>query len=170
MYNPSYKITKTTERGLKMMWFENKQGDCFYIDWVSPDYGLHINLETMTADKTSVNCPTLNDLCGKGEWTEKFCYESFYINKSKEYYNSRVLKIEDIDIDGILDYCKNSGWEISKEGLVYCISGWLEDYKSAYRDEEHGIHIFIPCGHNPLFITLTKLHPLCEDWQITYQA
>lgn len=168
----SYKIVKADKPHADWkMWFENKQGELFFIEWGECyNYGLHINLDKMTADNTSVDCPTLNDLRDKKEWEEKYCYEELDLDYSEQYPDYTKLVMEDIDFDKIQKDIEDKGWKVDIKALKYCVSSWLGGCKSGYRDSENGVHVFIPCGINPLTIRLTTLHPLCEKWQTTYYA
>ena len=70
--------------------------------------------------------------------------------------------------DAIIRYFAERGFNVSRKALEYCFDAWRGDFKSAYRDEANGVHVFVPCGCNPFNITISELHESCKNWQKTY--
>lgn len=64
---------------------------------------------------------------------------------------------------------KAHGFNVTTEALYHNAYWWSDDYKSGYRDEENGYHLFTPCGCNPLSFTASELVE-GADWQKTYYA
>lgn len=82
-----------------------------------------------------------------------------------------IYDIAEIDTDALVKNliakCKDLGFNVTSDAIRHQLDSWINDYKSGYRDEENGYHLFTPCGHNPFSIRITQLHPLCS-WQVTY--
>ena len=68
----------------------------------------------------------------------------------------------------IIKFFRDNGYNVTSEAVNWCFENWKSGFKSGYRDQENGYHLFNPCGGNALSIRLTTLNPLCEDWQVTY--
>lgn len=105
----------------------------------------------------------LNDL----HTTEVHCY------KEARYYEEKYVDEVTVGprlVKKIQKFFEQEGYKVKKEAIEHCLHSWELDMKSGYRDEEGGYHLFMPCCHNPLAITLSTLHPACADWQETYQC
>ena len=107
---------------------------------------------------------TLNNLKAQGNGHEVHCYDEYNINLG-EHPN-----MGDKDIDDIIAEFEDAGYKVSKAAILHNYYAWSADLKSAYRDEANGYHLFSPCGCNPFILRATTLHPLCADWQTTYEA
>lgn len=60
------------------------------------------------------------------------------------------------------------GFKVSERAIMHNYNAWAHDYKSGYRDDGGGYHLFTPCGCNPLSFRLTALSDDSKDWQTTY--
>lgn len=118
--------------------------------------------------ENAIGRTTLNDLIREGNAKEVQCYD--YVDYDENVYPDKVYGKETKYINRIVRFFKERGYNVTTKAVRYCVERWLADYKSGYRDDENGYHLFSPCGHNPLSIRLTTLHPLCADWQETYYA
>lgn len=168
-------ITKRKEAGeaglLKNgMYFERTDnGQAMYLPiW----YGNKLDLETMTlytpADNLgSVPFPDLNELVREGVIKEKHIYLSFDI--TLDAFRGRFTKriLTDEKIDRIVREFKDHGFNVTKKAIRHNYEAWLSDFKSGYRDERRGYHLFTPCGCNPLSFRVSSLFEE-SDWQITY--
>jgi hypothetical protein len=67
-------------------------------------------------------------------------------------------------------YFKKHGYDVSLYAINHQIENWMHGFKSGYRDEEKGCHLFTPCGCNPFSIRCSTLNDLASDWQITYEC
>lgn len=76
--------------------------------------------------------------------------------------------VEESQFDGIIAEFKEHGFNVTKEALLHNYYAWCGDYKSGYRDDENGYHLFTPCGCNPLRFSCTSLEYGCKIWQKTY--
>lgn len=114
-------------------------------------------------------CTTLNSLIrsGKAEYEEVHCYDAAEYNEDVYPYDKDFT---DTEITHIVDFFKKRGFNVTKDAVKHQISAWESDFKSGYLDKENGYHLFSPCGCNPLSIRLSTLHPLCSDWQKTYEC
>ena len=125
-----------------------KTGKVFENDKEIPDY-----------DKERVI--TLNQLKGNGIGKEVYCYDEYNINLGwiKGMSDNRVRKIRK-------EFLEN-GFNVTEEAILHNYECWKADFKSGYRDEENGYHLFTPCGHNPFSLSVTNLVEGL-DWQTTY--
>ena len=76
----------------------------------------------------------------------------------------------DKDIDAVIAEFEDAGYKVTEAAILHNYYAWSADLKAGYRDEANGYHLFSPCGHNPFILRATTLHPLCADWQTTYEA
>ena len=106
----------------------------------------------------------LNKLMREGA-KEVHCYDECIYSEDK--YPSQFV-ITDAKINKIIKFFKDNGYNVTEAAIRHQLYSWKDDYKSGYRDETNGYHLFSPCGCNPLSIRLSTLHRLCEDWQETY--
>lgn len=107
---------------------------------------------------------TLNNLKAQGNGHEVYCYDEHYINLGEH------PDIGDKEIDAIIAEFKKAGFNVTKAAILHNYYAWILYMKSGYRDEEHGYHLFSPCGgFNKFSLSATTLHPLCADWQKTYK-
>ena len=107
---------------------------------------------------------TLNDIILNKEGKDVYPYKSYSVN----------LKFpEDLTIDDVRNI-KNKfakkNFHVTEHAILHNFFAWKEDYKSGYRDEENGYHLFTPCGCNPLSFTATTLTYGEEYWQETYEG
>lgn len=107
---------------------------------------------------------TLNNLKAQGNGHEVHCYDEYDIDLGNH------PAMGDKDIDDIIAEFEDAGYKVTKAAILHNYYAWSADLKSAYRDEANGYHLFSPCGCNPFILRATTLHPLCADWQITYEA
>lgn len=107
---------------------------------------------------------TINELRKQGNGHEVHCYDEYNINLGEH------PQLNDKRIKEIIAEFEEAGHKVTKKAIMHNYCAWLDDFKSGYRDEKNGYHLFSPCGHNPFQLCLTTLHPLCEDWQTTYEA
>lgn len=107
---------------------------------------------------------TLNNLNAQKLGHEVYCYDEYNINLGEQ------PQLNDKKIKEIIAEFEEAGHNVTKKAIMHNYCAWLDDFKSGYRDEKNGYHLFSPCGHNPFQLCLTTLHPLCEDWQTTYEA
>ena len=104
---------------------------------------------------------TLNDLTKQGGKTVH-CYNEVDLN-----YGVR-FKLNKTKLERIKKYFAKKGFHVTEEAVIHQYNNWCHGFKSGYRDEENGYHLFTPCGGNPFALRLTTLHEKCADWQITY--
>lgn len=104
--------------------------------------------------------PTINDLIAKGKKI-KCCYPY------KEC-NSTLYKGCRFNPQSVVNFFKRKGYNVTIDAIEHNYNAWLNDYKSGYRDEVNGYHLFTPCGCNPLQFRLTTLHKSADEWQETY--
>lgn len=139
-----------------------------------PDFAIRFNdkvdLSTLDVissdDPTYDDCafPTLNDLVAQVMIVEWFPYQLVDLN-SAEYWRKDNGRL---DVPGIVKYFKDRGLNVSTKAIRHNYKAWRAGYKSGYRDEANGTHVFSPCGGNPFNIHVSSLHPDCTDWQKTY--
>jgi hypothetical protein len=95
-----------------------------------------------------------------------FKENSTEIKEASVYFDYK----EAVDIIAAHKFFHENGIQISQEALEHNFEAWCQDYKSGYRDEAAGYHVFSPCGCNPLRFTLTPLSEKNSAWQNTYEA
>lgn len=105
---------------------------------------------------------TLNNLKAQGLGHEVFCYEEYDIDLGDR------PTMDDKQIAKVIAEFEDAGFKVTKDAILHNFYAWSGSLKSAYRDEKNGYHLFSPCGGNPFILRATTLHPLCDDWQITY--
>lgn len=95
----------------------------------------------------------------------------FYARDHKDEINGYIQKGIDY-IEAVtstaLAFFKKHGFTVSDQAIIHNVEAWTQDYKSGYLDEENGVHLFSPCGCNPLRISASEY--VGEDWQTTYIA
>lgn len=115
-----------------------------------------------TADESAV---CLNDFIRKGErLKEVYCYDRVDV----DYTYPRSLT--DKMIKNIKGKCATIGVNVTEEAIRHQFECWKYGWKSGYRDDANGYHLFTPCGGNPFSIRCTTLHVKCTDWQHTYMC
>jgi hypothetical protein len=119
---------------------------------------------TPVCDENEVN---LNNLIKQGKAKEVQCYDQ--CEYFEDVYPDQFI-YSPAKIRKIRDYFVEKGYNVTIDAIKHNLLAWMDDYKSGYRDEENGYHLFTPCGCNPLSIRLSTLSPLCEFWQITYDV
>lgn len=67
------------------------------------------------------------------------------------------------------DLSAQTGLNITTDAVLWQLENWMWDYKSGYRDEENGYHLFSACSCNPFNIQVTTLSPEA-NCQSTYWA
>ena len=104
---------------------------------------------------------TLNILAANGIGREVHCYDEYDIDLGwiKTISDDRVRKIQK-------EFAKN-GFNVTEKAILHNYACWKGDFKSGYRDDENGYHLFTPCGHNPFSLRATTLVEGL-DWQDTY--
>ena len=60
------------------------------------------------------------------------------------------------------------GFTVSDEAIRHNLDDWRSDLKSGFRDEKNGVHLFSPCGCNPLRFWISRLSEEGAGYQNTY--
>lgn len=104
---------------------------------------------------------TLNLLAANGIGREVHCYDEYDVNLGwiKDLSDKKVKEIRK-------EFAEN-GFHVTEEAIMHNYRCWKGDFKSGYRDNENGYHLFSPCGHNPFSLRATTLVKGL-DWQDTY--
>lgn len=125
---------------------------------------------------------TLNDLIKMGwvsDWRPfkecSLCLVSDIEDNDPNYYkpfsdfaqNSNTRKLS---ITKVVDYFAGQGFKVSPTAIRHNYEAWRADLKSGFRDKKNGVHVFSPCGCNPLQFHVSELHYTAEDWQTTYEC
>lgn len=63
---------------------------------------------------------------------------------------------------------RSLGFTVSDEAIRHNLDAWRADLKSGFRDEKNGVHLFSPCGCNPLRFWISRLSEECAGYQNTY--
>lgn len=84
--------------------------------------------------------------------------------------NSRTApeRIPDDVLRAVVDEFAEHGLTFSEKAVRFCWDAWKRDFKSGYRDNASGTHLFAPCGCNALGLYASELVPGEEHWQKTY--
>lgn len=117
------------------------------------------------ADKNN-GYTTLNDIIRNKQAKEVNCYDCLDFNM--DVYMDDPELDKKVTAKKIIKFFRDNGYNVTSEAVNWCFENWKSGFKSGYRDQENGYHLFNPCGGNALSIRLTTLNPLCEDWQVTY--
>lgn len=125
------------------------------------DYGGNITEEEIAKGYT-----TLNRLLAEKKAKDVNCYNS--LDFDMDVYMDDPKLDKKVNAKKIMQFFRDNGFNVTSEAVKWCFENWKSGFKSGYRDEKNGYHLFNPCGGNPLSIRLTTLNPLCEDWQTTY--
>ena len=161
--------------------YQLNDGRIIDVNSLNWNYGKPFNLETGEIDNTFYppkkykgkdglpdyapeGFTTLNNLRAQGNGHPVHCYDEYDIVLGEQ------PQLNDKKIKEIIAEFEEAGHKVTKKAIMHNYCAWLDDFKSGYRDEKNGYHLFSPCGHNPFQLCLTTLHPLCEDWQTTYEA
>lgn len=110
------------------------------------------------------NLPDLNDLVRQQRLITRTIYREYEINlgKSPRILSNKLAR-------KICEEFKEHGFAVTEEAVRHNFDAWLADFKSGYRDEKNGYHLFTPCGCNPLSFRASSLDERL-DWQKTYAA
>ena len=109
---------------------------------------------------------TLNELILNRKAKEVTCYDC--LDFDMDVYACDPKLDKKVTTKDIVKFFHDNGYNVTSEAVCWCFDSWKSGFKSGYRDQENGYHLFSPCGANALSIRLTTLNPLCEDWQTTY--
>lgn len=60
------------------------------------------------------------------------------------------------------------GFTVSDEAIRHNLDAWRADRSSGFRDEKNGVHLFSPCGCNPLRFLVSRLSEEGRGYQNTY--
>lgn len=63
---------------------------------------------------------------------------------------------------------RSLGFAVSDEAIRHNLDAWRSDLKSGFRDEKNGVHLFSPCGCNPLRFWVSRLSEEGRGYQNTY--
>lgn len=104
---------------------------------------------------------TLNTLAENGIGREVHCYDEYDINLGwiKTLPKKKIAEIRS-------EFVKN-GFNVTEDAIMHNYKCWKGDFKSGYRDDENGYHLFTPCRHNPFSLSATTLVKGLV-WQTTY--
>lgn len=105
---------------------------------------------------------SLNDLVRLGLGKTVYCYDSFDVDLGW------VRSMTQNRVDKICRAFKKKGFNVTPEAVWHQYNEWRCGFKSGFRDEDNGYHLFTPCGGNPFSLRATTLHKYCTDWQKTY--
>lgn len=118
-----------------------------------------------TDEFAAIGLPTMQTLVDTGLVLEVSCIEK----ECEIDFDYDVRSLSESDIDKVVsDFSELHGVDVSRDAVVHNYHAWLGDYKSGYRDEALGYHLFSPCGCNALSFRYSSLHELCSGWQTTY--
>ena len=109
---------------------------------------------------------TLNELILSKKAKDVTCYDC--LDFDMDVYACDPKLDKKVTTKDIIKFFHDNGYNVTSEAVFWCFESWKSGFKSGYRDQENGYHLFSPCGANALSIRLTTLNPLCEDWQTTY--
>lgn len=109
---------------------------------------------------------TLNELILNKKAKDVTCYDC--LDFDMDVYSCDPKLDKKVTTKDIVKFFHDNGYNVTSEAVFWCFEAWKSGFKSGYRDQENGYHLFSPCGANALSIRLTTLNPLCEDWQTTY--
>jgi len=104
---------------------------------------------------------TLNNLKAQGMGCTVYCYDEYDINLG-------WLKV--LPSEKIKEICKefrDNGFNVTEHAVLSNFANWRSGFKSGYRDDVNGYHLFTPCGLNPFSLRATTLDSRL-DWQTTY--
>ena len=140
----------------------------FYLRFDYPldlDKGTYTVKEYSPAPDYDENEVNLNNLIKQGKAKEVSCcdeceYDEDVYPDQFIYSPAKIRKIQ--------AYFSEHGYNVSEDAIRHNLCAWMGDYKSGYRDDKNGYHLFSPCGCNTLSLRLTTLNELCRDWQDTY--
>lgn len=132
-------------------------------------YGHRLDLDKMIITESReeiekrTDLPDLNELVKKGYVLEATIF------REHEVFCGFVRSFGPKRIAKVLAEFREHGFDVTEEALLYCYEAWKHDFKSGFRDEAHGYHLFTPCGCNPLTFRASSLEKGL-DWQKTYKC
>lgn len=105
---------------------------------------------------------SLNILTNTKQGVTVYCYDQYDIDLGfpKTMTIRRALKLA--------KEFRSHGFNVSSVAIMHNFEAWKNGWKSGYRDESRGTHLFTPCGGNPFSLRATTLEECCKDWQTTY--
>ena len=120
----------------------------------------------ITEEEIAKGYTTLNRLLAEKKAKEVNCYDCLDFNM--DVYMDDLELDKKVTAEMIIKFFRDNGYNVTSDAVNWCFENWKYGFKSGYRDEKNGYHLFNPCGGNVLSIRLTTLNPLCDDWQTTY--
>lgn len=116
---------------------------------------------------SSSSLPTMEELVKCGVVKVMSCIS---VSCEVSFYNGLPSFPTDLEFAEhvVSSFLSSHGVVVSVDAVLHNLDAWRSDFKSGYRDEANGYHLFSPCGCNPLSFRYNSLHELCEDWQQTY--
>ena len=154
--------SKDTMRGVKV---GNVIIDLYPSIKIGFNYATMFNPATFEFPYSGADAVCLNDLMKQGKCEEVQCYQMYDIN-----FPDTFKKLTPSVIKAIVNEFKEHGFNVTQKAIRWQFSNWQSDFKSGYRDEKNGYHLFSPCGCNPFSLRATTLNDLCKGWQTTYFA
>lgn len=134
------------------------------VTWETP-----INLETgmmipyvSQCDAQIKGYTCLNELKENGKIKRETCAYKEY-----EIRMGYIRSMSDKRIEAIIKEFKREGFNVTRQAILYCYVAYRSGFKSGYRDEENGYHLFCPNRLNPFRLSATSLLE-DTDWQTTY--
>jgi hypothetical protein len=134
------------------------------VTWETP-----INLETgmmipyvSQCDAQIKGYTCLNELKENGKIKRETCAYKEY-----EIRMGYIRSMSDKRIEAIIKEFKREGFNVTRQAILYCYVAYRSGFKSGYRDEENGYHLFCPNRLNPFRLSATSLLK-DTDWQTTY--
>ena len=136
-------------------------------------YGHRLDLANMmvTENKQEIflmnQFPNINQLVKEGKVAEATIYREYEIYLEQFGSCGTRRELSEKQIRKMVKEFSENGFKVTREAILHNYNAWRWDMKSGYRDEENGLHLFTPCGCNPLSFRATSLEPEL-DWQTTY--
>ena len=130
-----------------------------------------IDLENLLvcSNKENPDWPELNDLIRNGRVKKATIFREYDVILPQFPSRDCDCTFTDKAIEGVIEEFKEHDFNVTREALLHNYEAWLMDYKSGYRDEANGYHLFTACGCNTLYFRASSLENDL-DWQDTYIA
>lgn len=78
--------------------------------------------------------------------------------------------LSDAKVNKIVRKFRAHGFNVTKEAVMHQYGAWNAGFKSGYRDDENGYHLFTPCGRCNEFALCASTLTDKVDWQTTYEC
>lgn len=110
-----------------------------------------------------IQYPDINALVKEGKIALAHIYREHHVNLGW------LRGMSEVRLHNILKEFMENGFNVTEEAVMHNYEAWKAGFKSGYRDEKNGYHLFTPSGCNQCDLRASSIEKEL-DWQNTYTA